>query len=333
MVVGRSFLNPEAGAPDLGFATLEPAGDITARVVAALPPPDVKLDIPYPSIKYIHRSLKDGEVYFFFNESNQAQSRTVTLAGNGQVQVWDATRGTIQPLAGVAKAAGTVAVPLALGPQEARFIVIGALPAGAGGPMTTVTNSQTVAELDGDWLVTLGEKQMTVPLKSWETMGAALFTGTGVYKRTFTAPATLPPDGHVYLDLGNVHEVARVRLNGVELEVRSWPPYVWDVTPSMKSGANTLEVEVRAAPASESRNAFGGGPGGRRSGAPGPEAGAARGFAPTGVPGGLVVETAGNGRGRGGANLEGPPGGTGQAALAAPVIVSGLLGPVRLLAQ
>jgi alpha-L-rhamnosidase len=333
MVVGRSFLNPEAGAPDLGFATLEPAGDITARVVAALPPPDVKLDIPYPPIKYIHRSLKDGEVYFFFNESNQAQSRTVTLAGNGQVQVWDATRGTIQPLAGVAKAAGTVTVPLALGPQEARFLVIGALPAGAGGPMTTVANSQTVAELDGDWLVTLGEKQMTVPLKSWETMGAALFTGTGVYKKTFTAPATLPPDGHVYLDLGNVHEVARVRLNGVELETRSWPPYVWDVTPSMKSGANTLEVEVRAAPAGESRNAFSGGPGGRRSGAPGAEAGAARGFAPTGVPGGLVNDTAGSGRGRGGANMEGPPGGMGQAALAAPVIVSGLLGPVRLLTQ
>ena len=146
--------------------------------------------------------------------------------------------------------------------------------------------------------------------------GRAAFTGTGIYKREFTAAAALPQGKRAYLDLGNVHEVARVRLNGVELEVRSWPPYVWDVTPSMKSGANTLEVEVRAAPASEPR-AFGGGPGGRRSGAPSAEAGAARGFAPTGVPGGLVVETAGNGRGRGGANMEGPPGGTGQAALAA----------------
>ena len=111
-----------------------------------------------------------------------------------------------------------------------------------------------------------------------------------------------------------------------------WPPYVWDVTPSIKSGANTVEVEVRAAPASEPR-AFGGGPGGRRSGAPGAEAGAARGFAPTGVPGGLVIDTGGSGRGRGGPNVEGLAGGMGQAALAAPVAISGLLGPVRLLAQ
>jgi hypothetical protein len=124
MVVDRTFLHPKAGAPDLSFATLEPAPEITARVVAALPPPDVKLDTACPPIKYIHRTLKDGEVYFFFNESDQPQSRTATLAGTGQVQVWDATSGTIHPLDGVTQAAGRVAVPLALTNYEARFIVL-----------------------------------------------------------------------------------------------------------------------------------------------------------------------------------------------------------------
>jgi hypothetical protein len=130
MVVDRTFLHPEVGGPDLSFATLEPAPEITARVIAALPPPDVKLDTPCAPIKYIHRTFKDGEVYFFFNESNQSQSRTVTLAGTGQVQVWDATSGTIHPLAGIAPAAGSVAVPLTLTNYEARFVVIGPLPAG-----------------------------------------------------------------------------------------------------------------------------------------------------------------------------------------------------------
>jgi hypothetical protein len=124
MVVDRTFLHPEAGAPDLSFATLEPTPEITARVVAALPPPDVKLDTACPPIKYIHRALKDGEVYFFFNESDQPQSRTATLAGTGQVQVWDAASGTIHPLDGVTQAAGKVAVPLALTNYEARFIVL-----------------------------------------------------------------------------------------------------------------------------------------------------------------------------------------------------------------
>jgi len=88
----------------------------------------VKLDAACAPVKYIHRALEDGDVYFFFNESDQAQSRTATLAGSGQVQVWDATSGTIQPAAGVAKADGGVAVPLTLEPYESKFVVIG--PAG-----------------------------------------------------------------------------------------------------------------------------------------------------------------------------------------------------------
>jgi hypothetical protein len=124
MVVGRTFLHPEPGAPDLSFATLESAPEITDRVVAALPPPDVKLDTPCPPIKYLHRALKDGEVYFFYNESNENQSRTATLAGSGRAEIWDATDGTIHPLEVAARDAGHVSVALPLGPQEARFIVL-----------------------------------------------------------------------------------------------------------------------------------------------------------------------------------------------------------------
>jgi len=124
MVVDRTFLHPEAGAPDLSFATIEPTPEITGRVVAALPPPEVKLDTACPPIKYIHRALKDGEVYFFFNESNETQSRTATLAGTGEAQVWDAASGTIHPSEGVVKEGGTVAVPLTLTNYEARFIVL-----------------------------------------------------------------------------------------------------------------------------------------------------------------------------------------------------------------
>jgi hypothetical protein len=129
MVVDKTFLNA-GGPPDLSFATLvEPSPNITDRVVAALPPPDVKLDSACPSIKYIHRSLKDGEVYFFFNESNETQTRTATLAGTGQVSVWDAATGTIHPLDSATQSADSVTVPLTLAGQEARFIVIGKLPA------------------------------------------------------------------------------------------------------------------------------------------------------------------------------------------------------------
>jgi hypothetical protein len=124
MVIDRTFMNPEP-APDLSFATLEPKPGITPRVVAALPKPDVKLDAACAPIKYIHRSLKDGEIYFFFNESDQAQSRTATVAGSGKVQVWDATSGTVASLTSAKAGKGNVNFPLTLKPYESKFIVIG----------------------------------------------------------------------------------------------------------------------------------------------------------------------------------------------------------------
>ena len=75
-------------------------------------------------MKYIHRVLKDGDVYFFFNESGESQTRTATLAGTGKVQVWDAANGTMRPLDGVTNAAGGVTVPLSLAAYESRFIVL-----------------------------------------------------------------------------------------------------------------------------------------------------------------------------------------------------------------
>ncbi len=236
LVVGRTFLNAAAEAPDLSFATLEPTPDITDRVVAALPAPDVALDRPCPPLKYIRRAYRDGDVYFFFNESNRTVTRTATLAGRGAVQVWDATSGAIHPLAGVPAADGSVAVPLTLEPQETRFVVVGPLPAAAGDPAPVVSQAQSVADLGGDWTITLGGPAMTSALKPWSELGATAFAGTADYKQDFTAPDSLPAGKRIYLDLGEAHEMVRVRLNGTELEPRAWPPYLWDVTAAIKGG-------------------------------------------------------------------------------------------------
>jgi hypothetical protein len=124
MVIDRTFMNLEA-APDLSFATKESKAEITPKVVVSLPKPDVKLDSPCASIKYLHRSLKDGEIYFFFNESDQTQTRTATLAGGGKVQIWDAASGNITPMKSAVSGKGIVNIPLQLGPYESRFIVTG----------------------------------------------------------------------------------------------------------------------------------------------------------------------------------------------------------------
>ena len=98
LILDKTFMDAKE-KPDLSFATLiEASGDITPAVLAALPKPDVKLDAEFPRLTYTHRALTDGDMYFFFNESNKAESRVATIAGHGKAQDWDLATGEIHPL-------------------------------------------------------------------------------------------------------------------------------------------------------------------------------------------------------------------------------------------
>ena len=46
------------------------------------------------------------------------------------------------------------------------------------------------------------------------------------------------------LDLGNVQEMASVKINGHQLQVIWSAPFQFDITPFVKTGTNELEVEV-----------------------------------------------------------------------------------------
>jgi hypothetical protein len=259
LIVDQTFLDAK-DVPDLSFATLiEPAGDITARVLAALPKPDVKLDSAFPRLTYTHRSWRDAEMYFFFNESNQAESRVATVAARGQAQAWDLATGEIHPLSGVVTESDAVRFQLLLGPYEAKVVVVGPLPSGVGPAEPSLTAGDTLAELDGDWTLDLNGKQVTGPLKSWEDLGTQSFAGPVTYRKQFTIPAA-PAGKRVFLEIADVNDYARVKLNGKELEAHGWQPYRWEVTDAVRAGANELEVEVRTTVATPGPGATPGAP-------------------------------------------------------------------------
>jgi hypothetical protein len=136
---------------------------------------------------------------------------------------------------------GSVTVPLSFEPYEAKLIVLGPLPAGAAAPVAALPAGKTLVELSGDWSLTLADKKLTTPLRSWEDLGVAAFTGAGLYRKEFTAP---PSNGPVFLECDNVRDYARLRLNGVDMDARGWQPYRWEITKALKPGANVLEIEV-----------------------------------------------------------------------------------------
>jgi hypothetical protein len=310
MVLDKTFMSAK-DVPDLSFATLiEQSGDITPAVLAALPKPDVKMDAEFTRLTYAHRVWRDADMYLFFNESNHEESRMATIVGHGQAQVWDLGTGEIHPLTGAKAEGDAMRIPLVLGPYEAKVVVLGPLPTGMAGADISSVTGNALAELGGEWTLDLEGKQLSTALKSWEDLGTAAFAGPATYRKQFTAEA-VPAGKHVYLEIADVRDYARVKLNGKELEAHAWQPYRWDVTSALKSGSNDLEIVVTATPPS------------RGPGAPPPVAAPA---APAGGRGGRA------GRGPAAqASAPAPPAGGGRGPATPPV--SGLLGPVKLVVR
>lgn len=73
--------------------------------------------------------------------------------------------------------------------------------------------------------------------------GVKYFSGMASYHTKFRW--SRPAEGtRVYLDLGEVHELARVRLNGQSLGILWKAPYRVEVSDALQDGENQLEIEV-----------------------------------------------------------------------------------------
>lgn len=114
-------------------------------------------------------------------------------------------------------------------------------------------NAETL-ELNGTWKVSFdpawGGPEAPVEmreLKAWnesEDPGIRYYSGIAVYRLDFRLAKSQIIQCGVYLDLGNVLELARVRINGKEIGICWKPPYLLDVTEFVRKGNNSLEVEV-----------------------------------------------------------------------------------------
>ena len=81
--------------------------------------------------------------------------------------------------------------------------------------------------------------------KSWTELGEQVLNetmATGLYTTEFKCNNITK--GTFILDLGDVRETARVRLNGKEVATLFAVPYRVDVTQYLKKGKNKLEIEV-----------------------------------------------------------------------------------------
>jgi hypothetical protein len=245
--------NPSGPSPVL--RDIYPAYDVTARVLSEMGlPPDFETD---GSVRYIHRREAGMDWYFIANRENRVQETTCLFRTSGlQPEWWDPLSGQCRNLPEFAEKEGRTAVPVRLEPFESGFVVFRKPAAKPPAVEKNFPEFKTVATLSAPWEVVFDPKWggpakiVLAKLEDWSQRpepGIKHYSGKAVYRTTFDADdaALGGPGARRYLSLGNVKNLASVKLNGTDLGIVWCQPWRVEIPRAvLKPRGNTLEITV-----------------------------------------------------------------------------------------
>lgn len=247
-------------------------------------PRDVSWSPSDANINFIHRRTDDAEIYFVSSDSSaRVQADLQFRQQHRRPEIWDALSGTRVDAPMFSRADEGISVPVQFEPQGAVFVVFrkplperwisevlpaepqlhaGEWLAHAGtlsmnysdGKTERVTIGRLPATetMTGPWEVRFtdgrGAPDRTVfeRLISWAEHpdpGIRYYSGTAIYQTTFSASPGQQAQVAM-LDLGEVADVARVFVNGEEVNVLWTPPFRAEITRFLREGRNTLAIHV-----------------------------------------------------------------------------------------
>jgi hypothetical protein len=216
--------------------------------------PDVAVEPCEPQcrIRSVHRRTKEADIYFLSNRDDGARATRMTFhVGNRVPELWRADTARTQPLA-FRRTAHSVVVPLEFAAHEAFFVVF--RQASERSKAAQPAHAREITRVLGPWEVRFQsgrgapESSTFAQLTDWRTSsndGIKYFSGAATYRASIRLPA-LPavPGRRLLLDLGGVHELAVVFLDGVAVGTAWHAPFEIELPPDVSPGTHPLEIRV-----------------------------------------------------------------------------------------
>ncbi len=211
-------------------------------------------------LRYIRRKIKNDNWYFIANHTANNYSGWLDLSAPFKSCV------LLNPMTGSSKLLPTqndtkqIYIDIAAG--ESVIIQASALKQEAPVyvPMKPAGNA---FKLEGNWEIEFINGGPTLPkvyhsdsLSCWTNApdeGAQAFAGTARYKMSFNMPELKEAEDDL-LDLGDVRESARIKVNGADAAVLFALPMKTTIGRYLKQGTNTIEIEVTNLSANRIRN-------------------------------------------------------------------------------
>lgn len=216
--------------------------------------PDLKYSEETP-ILWIHRTLGDKEIYFLSNQSDNKISFDASFRVNGMYpSLWDATNGTARGLPEYSVDGLYTKVPLQLEPSESAFVVFDENREGLKDSGTKNYGAfALLQDISKEWGLRLKNDQMRIDekfeldqlqdLSQMENETIKYFSGNIIYNTDFLFEDEAKNE-RIFLDLGKVAVIAKVKLNGKEIGGLWTAPWRLDISDYLKNGKNNLEIEV-----------------------------------------------------------------------------------------
>ena len=204
-------------------------------------------------ILFAHRRIKGGEIYFLDNRGDKdAQFEASFRVGGLTPELWRAETGQSEAVSYKIDG-GRTSVPLHLEPWGTVFVVF-RKPAQSASVVLPPTVGLYVGTIEGEWNVSFqagrgapatARMDKLIAWNESADQGIKYFSGTGDYTTTFPASTeSLNSGAKLWIDLGDVKNLAEVTLNGKPLGVVWHAPYRVDATNAVKQGTNELTVKV-----------------------------------------------------------------------------------------
>jgi len=206
-------------------------------------------------LRWAHRRHGQTEIYFVANpEAGALETVAVFRVAGKRPELWDPATGEIRSLAAYSMKNERTSLPLRFEPRQSFFIVFRAAAASTSAAGANFPDTVEAGTLKGPWEVSFDpkwggpEKAVFENLDDWSRRpedGIKFYSGTAVYRKSFDLPQAARLKGErLWLDLGTVRNIARVRLNGRDLGVVWCDPWRVDITAAANAKGNRLEVRV-----------------------------------------------------------------------------------------
>ena len=248
---GRIYWGGELSRRD--SSSLYPGYAATARLLKEL---GVAEDFETTArLRYAHRTTDELDIYFVSNAADTVVSADCIFNARGGVpELWDPLTGKTSTVRDYVHSGERTTIPMTFAPYQSHFVVIdrtAEAPPQENASARNLADVRPVKTLEGPWHVSFdtawgGPGDVTFEnLQEWTTReeeGIRYYSGVATYRCTLEFPEN--PPARLWLELGEVHCVARIRMNGNDLGVVWCAPWQVDITDAVTKGENHLEVDV-----------------------------------------------------------------------------------------